>query len=341
MKIILDVFGGDNAPLAILDGAARAVDEYGARLILTGDEGKIHSCAEENHISLANMEIAHADTVIGMEEPPSLMLNEKKNCSMAVGLNLLRDGGGDAFISAGSTGALVVGATRFVRRMKGVRRAPIASLLPTSDALYLLIDTGANMDCRPEFLAQFGLMGSIYMKNVMGIENPRVGLLNVGTEETKGGELQLAAYELLKAAPINFVGNVEPREAPRGACDVLVADGFSGNIVVKLTEGVGLVMFGMVKNILTENLLSKFAAMLLMPGLKTLKKKMDYSEYGGAPLLGFRKPVFKSHGSSNANAIKHVVRQAMMYVQSGAQREMEAALTGFGANAQEEREEDQ
>lgn len=317
MKIVVDAFGGDNAPLSVIQGARLARDEQGVDIMLVGDEEKIKACAAENGISLDGIEIFQADDVLTMHDEPSEVIKSKKNSSMAVALQQVAEGNGDAFVSAGSTGAIVVGATFIVKRIKGVKRAALSTYLPTGSGNYLLIDVGANAECRPDMLVQFAVMASVYLENVGGIENPTVGLVNIGTEETKGGELQLAAYSLLKDAPVNFIGNVEARELSNGACDIAVADGFTGNIVLKLTEGVAGTLMGMIKQIFKKNLAGKLAAAMIMPGFRELKKKMDYSEVGGAPLMGIKKPVIKAHGSSDANAIKNAIRQAAAYAGTG------------------------
>ncbi len=317
MKIILDAFGGDNAPLVVLKGAEAAVSEYGVSVILSGDENKIKKCAEENGVSLKNIEIIHADGVISMHDDPASILKAGKNSSMAVGLKALAEGKGDAFISAGSTGALVVGGSLYVKRIKGVNRVALASVIPGKNKNYLMLDIGANADCRPEMLCQFGIMGSVYMEKIEGIKNPKVALLNIGTEDTKGGELQKESYALLSKAPVNFVGNVESREIPKGDMDVVVTDGFTGNIALKLIEGVSLTMFSMIKEVLKKNVFTILAAGILKPGLYKIKAKSDYTEVGGAPLLGTKKPVFKAHGSSNAYAIKNAIHKAMLFCDTG------------------------
>jgi glycerol-3-phosphate acyltransferase PlsX len=317
MKIIIDGFGGDNAPLETIKGARLAKDEYGADIILTGSEAKLRAAAEKAGVSLDGIEILNAGSEITMEDSPADVVRAKKDCSMAVGLEALRDGRGDAFVSAGNTGALVIGSRSIIGCVEGLRRAALAPILPTDTGRYMLIDAGANAECRPEMLLKFGYMGSIYMQKVLKVESPRVGLANIGAEETKGTPLQRDAYKLLKASDLNFTGNAEPRYIPLGNFDVVVADGFTGNIILKLTEGVGLAFAANVKRIFTKNALTKLAAAMVMPGLKSFKKKMDYSEYGGAPLMGIAKPVIKAHGSSNANAYKNAVRQAIAFVDGG------------------------
>ena len=317
MRIIVDAFGGDNAPLAPIEGAAAAVKEYGVTVALVGKEEEIKRVARDNNISLDGIEIIGADDVMSMHDDPTSILKEKSGSSMAVGLKALSEGKGDAFVSAGSTGALVVGGTLIVKRIKGVKRPALATMIPGKNSNYLMLDIGANADCRPEMLQQFGIMGSVYMENVEGVKNPTVGLLNIGTEDTKGGELQKSSYELLKLAPINFMGNVESREIPKGDTDVVVADGFTGNIALKLIEGVSSTMFSMIKGVLYKNIKTKLAALMIKKGLYSIKAKADYTEVGGAPLLGTKMPVIKAHGSSNGYAIKNAIRQAKNFAEAG------------------------
>lgn len=328
MKIIIDAFGGDNAPLSNIEGAVMAKKEYDVEILLCGNEEKIKKCAEENNISLQNIEIIHADDIFDVHDDPNLLLKSKSNTSMAVAFKAVKEGKADAVISAGSSGAVLMGGTFIVKRIKGIKRPAFASVLPTSDKPYMLIDMGANIECRPEILVQFATIGNAYMKNVMGIKNPRVGLVNIGAEDTKGGDLLVETYKRLKETNLNFIGNVEPRDLPAGACDVAVCDGFTGNVVLKLTEGVATTMMKMVKGILSKNLKSKLAAAMIMGGLKDLKKKFDYSEQGGAPLMGVQAPVIKAHGNSDAKAIKSAVRQAIEYTKTGVIADIENALKG-------------
>lgn len=316
MKIVVDAFGGDNAPLAVMQGSELAVKEYGVDILLCGDESKIRECSEKNGISLSGMEILHTPDILTMHDDPGEVIKSKKDSSMAVALKALADEKGDAFVSAGSTGAIVIGATFIVKRIKGVKRAALTSFAPTDKSNFMLIDIGANSECRPEMLVQFAVMASVFMERVQGVKNPTVGLLNIGAEETKGTPLQLETYQLLKTAPVNFIGNAEARDITSGVADVVVTDGFTGNIALKLIEGVAGTMFGMIKNIFKSGLKGKIVAALIMPGLKGLKKAMDYAEIGGAPLMGIAKPVIKAHGSSNALAIKNAIRQAKAYAEN-------------------------
>ena len=302
--IIVDAFGGDNAPLANIEGSAWAVKEYGVSIILVGNEKIINDVAKENNISLDNISVIHTEEVMEMHDKPSEIIKSKKNTSMALGLQALADGTGDAFVSAGSTGALLAGATFIVKRIKGVKRPCIATVMPAPDGTFLLLDSGANAECRPEMLYSFAVMGSEFMQKVCGVDNPRVGLLNVGVEDTKGDTLRLETYPLLKNSNLNFVGNIEAREVPMGACDVLVADGFSGNVVLKLFEGVAKSFLGVLKRTFMSSLKNKLAAAVLKKDVYKLKNSLDASEQGGAPLLGVCAPVIKAHGNSNAKAIK-------------------------------------
>lgn len=322
MKIIIDAFGGDNAPLEIIKGARMAKDEYGVDILLTGSESKIRSVAAENNIKIDDMQIANAEEVITMEDDPSAVIKTKKNSSMALGFDLLSKGEGDACISAGNSGALVMGATMIIKRIKGVKRPAFAPVLPTLTGCSMLIDGGANVECRPEMLVQFGLMGSIYMNKVIGIDNPRIGLANCGAEEHKGTPLYQEAYQLLKASNLNFIGNVEGRGVPEGESDVVVADGFTGNIILKMYEGVAGALMGKIKGIFTKNLKNKLAAALVLSDMKEMKKQFDYNEYGGSPILGVSKPVFKAHGSSKARTIKSAVGLTVEFVKNNVVNEI-------------------
>lgn len=317
-KIIVDAFGGDNAPLAALKGAELAVKELGVNIVLVGSEPEIHCVALQNDISLVGMEIIHAPAIFDMHDEPTSVLKENGDTSLAVGLKALAEGKGDAMVSAGSTGALAVGATFITKRIKGIKRPAIATVIPTPKSRFLLVDAGANAECRPEMLLSFGVMGAKYVELSMGVKNPRVGLLNNGTEDTKGDKLRVETYQLLKNSPLNFVGNIEAREVMSDKCDVLVTDGFSGNIVLKLSEGVALSFYGLIKQAFVRGTISKLAALMVKKNLRSMKKLMDYSEVGGAPLLGVKKAVIKAHGSSNDRAFKNAIRQANAFASSGA-----------------------
>jgi glycerol-3-phosphate acyltransferase PlsX len=311
MRIIIDAFGGDNAPLEVIKGSAETIkNSKDLTVILCGDEGKIRAAAKSGGISLDGMEFIHTESVIEIEDEPVRIIKDKSDCSMALGLKALSEGRGDAFVSAGSTGALVAGATFITKRVKGIKRPALCPLLPTAKKHFMLADAGANTECRPEMLVQFAGMASEYMEKVMGRNNPRVGLLNIGTEDTKGRELELKTYALLKDAPINFVGNIEAREMPQGTVDVVITDGFTGNIALKLYEGMGSFFGKRIKKMFTANAGTKFGSLFLLSQLKKLKDEMNPSKVGGAVLIGVSKPVIKAHGNSNAIAFMNAIRQA-------------------------------
>lgn len=319
MRIIVDGFGGDNAPAAVLQGCALAIEEYGVDITITGDEDQLKKTAAELNVDLSKMKVVHCPTVIPVEAEPRTIMTDYADSSMAVAFQLLADGEGDAVVSAGSTGAIVVGASLIVKRIKGIKRAALAPILPAAKGCYILMDAGSNIECRPEMLQQFGIMGSAYMEKIMGIPSPRVALVNIGAEETKGGELQLGTYKLMQESKIvNFTGNIEPRYIPSGDADVVLCDGFTGNVILKLTEGTAKMIMGGIKGIfMNGGLKGKLAAALVMKDMQKFKKQMDYTEYGGAPLMGTSKPVIKAHGSSNAKAFKNAIRQARDFAQNG------------------------
>lgn len=315
MKIIVDAMGGDNAPLEIIKGSAEAAQEYNVDIILVGDEAQIKKCAEDNNIDISKMEIVHASEVIANDEDADAVLKKKPDSSLSVALKLLAEGKGEAIVSAGNSGAICVGGTLIVKRIKGIKRPAFAPVLPhVNDGHFMLIDAGANLECRPEMLYQYAVMASSYMEKVMGVNNPRVGLANVGTEEHKGMELQHNTYQLLKDSDLNFVGNVEARDLPEGVCDVCVCDGFTGNMILKTYEGVAKSLFKMIKELFSKSVKNKIAAGLVVGDLKAMAKKFDYNEVGGAPIMGTAKPVFKAHGSSKARTFKNAIRLTKDYV---------------------------
>ena len=302
-------------------------------IVLTGDEKKINEIASNEGISMERIDVVHAPDVIEMSDHPTELMKTKKGSSMAVGLSMLAEGRGDAMISAGSTGAMLTGATLIVKRIKGVKRPALAPVMPNADGKFMLIDCGANADCRPEMLVQFAHKGSVYMKNVLGVENPRVGLANIGTEETKGDELRKAAYELLKNEPnINFIGNFETRDIAEGGVDVLVADGFTGNIILKTYEGVATMLSGKFKGVFKKNIINKLGAAVMLKDLNEIKRSMDHNEYGGAPFLGVRKPVFKAHGSSKAITICNAIRLTREFVSSNVIGKIAEDISESGQN---------
>ncbi len=317
MRIVVDAFGGDNAPLEIIKGASIASIENQVEITLTGNKALIEEVIEGNKLKFfGQLIIIQTEDVIDMHDEPTTLLKAHKESSMALAFKELAEDRADAFVSAGSTGAIVVGGTFIVKRIKGIKRPALAGMIPSPDGHYMLLDMGANAECRPEMLCQFGIMASAYLKGVEGKENAKIGLLNIGTEDTKGGELQKEAYKLLSEAPINFVGNIESREMPKGVVDAVVTDGFTGNIALKLIEGTAMTFFKLVKNALYKSLKNKLAALVIKKDLYALKSMMDSSEVGGAPLLGVRKPVIKAHGNSDAKAIKNAIKQAVLFTQN-------------------------
>lgn len=330
MKIIVDAFGGDNAPDEIIKGCAEAMDAYGIGIVLTGNREKICESAKRLELTeaVAKMEILHCTDTLGMEDEPGSVLKEKRESSMAVGLRALGEGKGDAFASAGNSGALVVGATMIVKRIKGIKRVTFAPLLPKMEGFFMLSDGGANNDCRPVMLQQFAIMGTEYMKRVMDIPNPRVGLVNVGEEAHKGDSLRLDTYKLLQKTPgIHFIGNIEGRDLAYDAADIAITDGFTGNVVLKVYEGVASAVMQRIKSVFSKSVKNKLAAAAVMGDMRELKKTMDYNEYGGAPIMGAGKPVFKIHGSAKANTVKNALRLTKGYVESGIADVIADALT--------------
>ena len=321
MKIIIDAMSGDYAPLEPIRGAVEAAAEYPVQIALVGNEKLIREMSEQEGIDLSSVSIIHADSVINMEDAALSVVRDKSDSSMSVGLRLLAAGEADAMISAGNTGALIAGATLLVRRIRGIRRAGIATILPFPDPV-LLMDSGANLDVTPQDLEQFAFMGSIYMERSLGIRNPRIGLLNNGTEPTKGHELQKEAYRLLAESGLNFVGNIEGKTIPFGDCDVLVTDGFTGNVVLKYSEGMAHFMMRYMKDMFMSSAVTKLAGLTIRKRVQIMKRQFDASEYGGAPLLGISQPVFKSHGSSDATAIKNAVYRAIGFVNTGISRDI-------------------
>ena len=316
MKIILDAMGGDFAPDIVVEGAALVRKEMNHEIILVGDEEKIRLSAEKLGVELDDgIEIVHCSDVITMEDSP-LSVREKPDSSIRVGFKLLKEGAGDAFVSAGNTGALHAGSTLYVHRIKGVLRSAIATILPLEKPV-LLIDSGANATVDAAHLYQFAIMGSIYMEKIFGIEKPEVGLLNIGTESKKGTPMHVEAFELLSQSDINFIGNVEGKEVPFGKCDILVTDGFTGNVLLKTIEGMGSFFSKKLKTMFKANPVSMMSALLVKGQINDLKKSFDASEYGGAPFLGISRPVIKAHGSSDARAIKNAVKQAVFYHNTG------------------------
>lgn len=338
MKIILDAMGGDNAPEAPVLGAIQAAKELGTQITLVGRGEDILEVMRKHGIQdlPGGMEVANADDVVDMHDDPASIVHKRKNSSMVVGLKMLADGQGDAFVSAGSTGALLTGATLLVKRVKGIRRAAMGPAMPNKlGGRTVILDCGANAECTPEFLLQFGLVGSLYARKTFGVEEPRVGLLNIGTEDSKGTELQKQAYSLLSQAAdqglLNFVGNVEARDVPLGAVDVIVCDGFSGNVLLKSIEGTAMFMGSLMKRMFKKNVLTMLGAACCRSGIRELMGMLDYREIGGTPFLGIRKPVIKAHGSSDALAFRSAIRQAVTAAENDIAPELERELQRLAA----------
>ena len=339
MKIILDAMGGDHAPEAPVLGAIQAANDFNAQITLVGKGEEILGVLRKNGIDdlPKGIEIANAEEVVDMHDDPARVIQRKKNSSMVVGLRMLAEGQGDAFISAGSTGALLTGATLIVKRVKGIRRAAMGPAMPNkAGGKTLLMDCGANAECTPEFLLQFGVIGSLHAKKSLGIENPRVGLLNIGSEDSKGTPLQKEAYVLLKDAGdkgiINFIGNIEGRDVLLGEVDVVVCDGFSGNVLLKSIEGTAYFMGSLMKHkIFKRNLLSMIGYLFCKKGVDEVMGMMDYREIGGTQFLGIKKPVIKAHGSSDVRAFRNAVRQATEAAKCNIADELEQELQNLSA----------
>ena len=334
MKIILDAMGGDNAPQAPVLGAVEAAKLFGTQITLVGRGEEILGVLRSNGIAdlPAGVEIVNAEDVVDMHDDPAAVIHKRKNSSMVIGLKMLADGRGDAFVSAGSTGALLTGATLLVKRVKGIRRAAMGPAMPNkAGGKTVILDCGANAECTPEFLLQFGLVGSLHAQKALGVANPKVGLLNIGTEDSKGTALQKEAYALLQDAAdrglINFVGNVEARDVPLGAVDVVVCDGFAGNVLLKSIEGTAMFMGSLMKHkIFKRSFLSKIGYLFCKPGVDEVMGMLDYRTIGGTEFLGIRKPVIKAHGASDALAFRNAVRQAEQAAQKDISAELETSL---------------
>ena len=334
MKIILDAMGGDHAPQAPVLGAIQAAKDFGAEITLVGRGEEILKVLRSNNIETlpAGVEIANAEDVVDMHDDPAKVIKQRTNSSMVVGLKMLSDGQGDAFISAGSTGALLTGATLLVKRVKGIRRAAMGPSLPNkAGGRTVILDCGANAECTAEFLLQFGIIGSLFAKKSLGVANPKIGLLNIGTEDSKGTPLQKEAYALLTAASekglLNFVGNVEARDVPLGAVDVVVCDGFSGNVLLKSIEGTAMFMGSLMKHkIFKRNILSMLGYLLCKKGVDEVSGMLNSDTIGGTQFLGIKKPVIKAHGSSGVTAFRNAIRQAELAAQKNFAAELEAEL---------------
>jgi len=307
--IIVDAMGGDFAPVEVIKGALKAGSEYDAHVILVGNTARIREAADSQGLDISHLDIAASTQEVGMDESPSDVLKNKKESSIYIGSQLVGQGKGSAFLSAGNTGAVMACSLFNIKRIKGVFRPAIAAVIPLADSKFVLIDAGANADCKPAYLAQFALMGKVYSENILGVADPKIGIVNIGEEEKKGNELAVEAHKILKDMEgLNFMGNIEGREIFEGHADVVVADGFTGNVILKTIEGLAKMFFGEIKSVLTSSLTSKIAALTLKKSLRNMKNKFDSETYGGAQLLGLNAPVIISHGSSKAKAVSNAIR---------------------------------
>lgn len=336
MKIAVDIMGGDYAPDEILKGSIETINEIKSTLLLVGDEIKIKKEISKYTNNFKKIEIIHASEVITNDDKPVQTVRRKKDSSMMIGLDLLKKKEADCFVSAGNTGALLAGSLFKVGRIKGIDRPALAPIYPTKKGFSLLIDAGANSECKPRNLLEFAIMGSIYLEKVLNIKDPKVGIVNIGIEEGKGNKLVNEAYTKLKNSNINFIGNVEARNLPDGIVDVIVCDGFVGNVILKLTEGVAMSITSMLKEQFTKKPLRKMAALILRGALKEFKSKLDYTEYGGAPLLGIKSAVIKAHGSSNAKAIKNAIKYGEVFAAKRVIQEIEEIISKIGADGIEQ-----
>ncbi len=326
MKILIDVMGGDNAPQVPVEAAVKAANELGVHMVLVGDTDTINNELAKYTYPDDKISIVHAPDVISNHEEPAKAVRQKKTASVVVAANMLKNGEGDAMLSMGSTGALLTAGLLIVGRIKGILRPALATTLPTAQGPKLLVDAGANTNCRPMNLVQFGVMGDAYMKKLYGIKSPKVGLISNGEEEGKGDDLTKKTYPEMKKAPFNFMGNIEGRDIMEGNADVMVCDGFVGNVVLKTVEGMGHVISDRIKGIFKKNIITKLGALFVMGGIKEFKKAMDYREYGGAPLLGCKKLVLKGHGSSDTKAAFAAIKQAKIFIDTDVNKEIEENL---------------
>jgi len=342
VRVALDAMGGDHAPAETVLGAIQAAREYGIGVYLVGREEAIRAELAKHDTTGLELPIVHTDEVIEMDEHPATAVRRKKNASMTLALQLVRDGSALGAVSAGNSGAMMAASLFTLKRIPGVERPALGGIFPTRDNACLVIDIGANTDCKAEYLQQFALMGSIYMERIFGVASPRVGLLANGEEETKGDQLVIEAHQLLKASAatlgLNFIGNIEGRDIPTGGADVVVCDGFVGNVVLKLSEGLAETLLGLVRTQMTSSLPRKLAAAVLRPGLRTVFRRLDYAEYGGVPLLGINGSAIVAHGRSNAKAIKNALRVARQTAETGVANAIAEGLTKLGTHGEEDKQ---
>ena len=328
MRIVLDAMGGDHAPQVVIDGAVEAAREYGVEILLVGKEDVVRVELARHDTAGLSLPIVHASQVIEMEEHPAAAVKAKPDSSMVVGMDLVKRGEAQAFVSAGNSGGVMAAALFRLGRLRGIKRPALAVVLPFPSGPCLVLDVGANTDCKPEWLLQFGMMGSVYMERVLGVTRPRVGLLSNGEEETKGSIVVQEAHQLLKRSDLHFIGNVEGKDVPAGMADVVVSDGFAGNVAVKLTEGMAKMLLGLIKEELLRHPLTVLGGLLAKPAFEGVRKRLDYAEHGGAPLLGVDGVVIVGHGRSNARAIKNGVRVAVQAVEQGMLEAIKVGITG-------------
>lgn len=326
MRVVVDGMGGDNSPQAIVEGCVLAQKEYGVEIIITGPKEKIEAELAKYEYNKNAITIVDAREVISTNEAPVKALKTKKDSSLVKALDLVKSGEADAIVSAGSTGAFLAGCTLIVKRIKGISRPALAPVMPGKNGPFMIIDAGANADCKPQYLTQFAQMGKVYFENVLGVNNPTVGLVNIGEEEEKGNDLTKAAYQLLKEEDINFIGNIEPRDIPKGKVNVLVCDGFVGNTVLKMYEGVAETILSEIKTEIMGSFVTKIGGALLTPVFKRFKKHYDYKEYGGAAFLGVNGICIKAHGSSDARALKNAIKVSKVYYDTGVLEKMKSAF---------------
>lgn len=332
MKVVIDAMGGDNAPFVTVEGAVQAVKSYDVSIILTGNQPLLEGELSKYEYPKEKIEVIHCTEQVTNEDKPVIAIRKKKDSSMVVGLKLVKEKKADAIISAGNTGALLAGGLLILGRIKGIDRPALAPVYPTTKGMSVLIDGGANADCKPKNFLEFGIMGSIYSEKVLNVKNPKVCTANIGIEEEKGNDIVKEAHKLCKEGPFNFQGNVEARDIPSGYADVIVCDGFTGNIILKLTEGLASSIFSILKQEFVKNTFRKIGALLLKSGLQDFKERFDYTEYGGAPFLGVNGILIKAHGSSDGKAIKNAVKQASKFVNNKVIENIAEEINTLGAD---------
>lgn len=332
MKIVVDGMGGDNAPYSTVEGVVNAINEFNIDIIITGDKSILEENFNKYDFNRSKLEIVHTSEIILNEDKPVKAIRGKKDSSMVVALNMVKEGKADAIVSAGNTGALLAGGLFILGRINKLDRPALCSFMPTKDGMSVLLDAGANSDCKPRNLLEFAVMGEVYSSKVLNIDNPKVAIVNIGEEEGKGNELSKKSYDLLKNSDVNFIGNVEARNIPFGYTDVIICDGFTGNVILKLAEGVVISVFSILKESFLSSIKTKIGAFLLKDDLMKLKKNLDYTEYGGAPLLGVNGALIKAHGSSNGKALKNAIKQSIKFLEGNVLNEIKLKIDKLGAD---------